>query len=178
MRDEEKENLFRALNDVRNLMQQDDVIDSPGRREPKFNAREEDDILELAGHEIHDFQEAEESFGSESAEEMVIEEILLNSEDDQFSNSQFENETIIAELNPNLDIEDEVNAASENSIKQIFKTIETGRQDKAERSVDIDEIIQQTARPYIIKWLDENLESLVRGVVELEIAKIMKKAKK
>jgi len=176
VRDEDKENLFRALNDVKNLMQQDDGASPAARREPKFTAKDDEDVLELAGHEIHDFQEPEYSLQN-LADELILEEITLDSGDEQAIDPDSKIEASQPEHNNDLSL-DEVSSTSQNAIRHIFEQAENKKSSKAEQSVDIAEIIHQTAKPYIIKWLDDHLESVVRGVVELEIAKIMKKAKK
>lgn len=171
MRDEDKENLFKALNEVRELMQSDDTALHNPAKTPKFSVKDES-ILELAGHEIHDTTEEI----LDPTDESLIEEIFIGADNDR-----------IDEINLSLEEEDprdfqaqepnEVYRQSENKIREMIESLEHSN-NKSEQPFILEEIVQQTAKPYILKWLDQNLESVVREVVEIEVAKILKKVKK
>lgn len=165
MRDEEKENLFKALSEVKDLMQREDAPLHQSQQAPKFSIKDEE-VLELAGHEIGDTNAHEDNF--DQVDEMKIEDFFAESEDDRI-------DEII--LSAGDEDSQNISCTSKNKIKEMLEGLELGS-GKGDQPFVLEEIVEQTAKPYILKWLDQNLESVVREVVEVEVAKIMKRVKK
>ena len=167
MEEEERANLFKALNDVKNLMQQDNIddldYDTPQKAAPLMNAN----VLELAGLEIHDFDE--ELSQTNQEEQFNITEISIGTLDDLTSSETEE------ELDkPSISLEESLDA--DILMEEIFSNKDSKM--LPEFGVDFTQIVRDIAKPHILEWLNNNLERMVREAVESEIAMIMRKSKK
>jgi cell pole-organizing protein PopZ len=183
VRDEEKESLFRALNEVRDLMQREEVENSSPSSRASEVSGDNIDVLELAGHEIH------EAFVEDQLDQdphyILMDEISLEDDMDPVDTGALMSQQEVHNANENRDFavgmgdRETMSLLESDVMNEVLDRLDSKSSEKTlENDIDLEMLIEQTARPYIIKWLDSNLESVVRDVVENEVGKILKKARR
>ena len=151
--EENRTNIHKALDDVRNLMQDNSKNEIVNQNQDIIST---DNVLELAGHEIHEFAPSQElELDDEVEYELPAYTINDNSEQMTQEETAKAPTEIIDPLN---EVDASINTPHNNGLL-------------------VEDLVKELVKPYINSWLDQNLSSIVKEVVDKEVKKLMQRNK-
>ena len=161
MMHEEDESVANRLKAIKDLMHSEHKISN------------DNDILELTEDDLYDEQQDEDFLPTESDNITNVNEnltkILQNSNNDlnEVKNHKVNNEGHL--------IEEASATKSVESLKALIKKLEktTAEVAKNTKNITLEEVVTDTLKPYLKDWLSQYLHSIVQGIVDKEVQKLV-----
>lgn len=158
-----------------NAVQEEDILDMSAMMEPEKGAEEaessEEEVLDLDAMVENgvDSTEASEAEGDNS-EIISADEPALVQEEVEIASNTSEDSQAVEEV-----ISEESANKTSAAIKELMNTIPKTKIDSPElrNGVTLEDIVREAISPMLKDWLDQNLEIVVKDIVQKEIKKIL-----